>query len=69
MTHNKISKNKALQIINTIAENMKDGTQKTALQSVAAWIQETVLDLPTDPKERKELAERLWKDIERRRGN
>jgi hypothetical protein len=58
-----MDKNMALQIINTIAENMKDGVQKAALVSVAAWIQETVRELPTDPDERRRLAERLRREL------
>ena len=65
MARNAICKNKgtAIQIIKTIAENMKDGMQKTALQSVAEWVQETVLDIPEDPDKRRALALKLETNI------
>ncbi|WP_461257681.1 hypothetical protein [Treponema sp. R80B11-R83G3] len=53
----------AIQIIKTITENMRDGTQKTALQSVAEWIHEHAYDIPDDPKERRRTAEQLRREL------
>jgi len=65
MAHNAICKNRktAIQIIKTITENMRDGTQKDALQSVVEWIQEYTYDIPDDPKERRRLAEQLRQEL------
>ena len=65
MAHNAACKNRrtAIQIIKMIAENMRDGTQKAALQSVAAWIQEHTHDFPDDPEERRALMEQLEYEI------
>jgi hypothetical protein len=65
MAHNAICKNRdtAIQIIKTITENMRDGTQKTALQSVLEWVQENTYDIPDDPKERRRLVEQLKQEL------
>jgi len=65
MAHNAICKNRdtAIQIIKTITENMRDGMQKAALQSVVEWIQENTYDIPDDPKERRRLAEQLKREL------
>ena len=65
MARNVICKSKgtAIQIIKAIAENMNDGMQKDALQSVAEWVQKTVFDIPEDTDKRRALALKLGTNI------
>jgi len=58
-----MGKEKALAVIMTIVENMKDGVRKAALHSVAEWIKETAHDIPDDPEECERLAKQIEKEL------
>ena len=65
MAHNVVCKNAdmAVQIIETVAKSMKQGTQRDALIAAAEFVRERMPDIPNDPEERRALAARLMAEL------
>ena len=57
MAHEAVCRNgkMAVEIIETIAEGMKEGTQKDALKATAFWVKEHISDIPESYEERDAL--------------
>ena len=57
------SKQTAIQILSTIIEGMRPGTQRIALESVAGFITERACDIPEDFEERRTLAAEMRREV------